>query len=97
MPFFTYSIAKLRVINSSPPLVIIATEAFTPAIGCCQGSCDAHNASAGFLSDHPLYRELVDEDEAFEIGGGESSEILARVARERLGDEDACVVHEHVD
>jgi hypothetical protein len=29
-----YSIARLRVIASSPPLVIIGNEAFTPAIGC---------------------------------------------------------------
>jgi hypothetical protein len=77
-------------------LVIIATDAFTPAIGCQRG-CDADNTPAGFLSDHLLYRELGDEDETFEIGRGESFEILGRVARERLGDEDASVVHEHVD
>ena len=31
---FAYSIARLRVIASRPPFVIIGTEAFTPAIGC---------------------------------------------------------------
>ncbi len=34
MPSFAYSIARLRVIASSPPFVTIGTEAFTPAIGC---------------------------------------------------------------
>ena len=34
MLFFAYSIARLRVIASSPPLVIIGIDAGTPAIGC---------------------------------------------------------------
>src|SRR5580704_409923 len=34
MPSFAYFIARLRVIASIPPFVIIGTEAFTAAIGC---------------------------------------------------------------
>ena len=34
MPCFAYSMARLRVIASSPPLVIMTNEALTPAIGC---------------------------------------------------------------
>src|ERR1700735_1249021 len=33
IPFFAYSLERLRVIASSPPLVIIGIEAVMPAIG----------------------------------------------------------------
>src|ERR1700692_2936559 len=42
---FAYSVAKLRVTASSPPLVIIGTEAVIPAIGLLlhAGCCELHH------------------------------------------------------
>ena len=45
---------------------------------------DANDAAAGFLRKHLFDRELGDVDEAFEVGGGESFEVVSRVIDERL-------------
>ena len=76
------------MIASMPPFVIIGTEAFTPAIGCSAiVSRNANDASASFLREHLFNRELGDVDEAFQVDGGESFEVLGRIVGKRLGEE----------
>jgi hypothetical protein len=41
--------------------------------------------------------ELGDEDEPFQVGGGETAKLVGRVVREGLGYEDAGIVDNVVD
>jgi hypothetical protein len=57
----------------------------------------ADDTSSGFLDQHLLNRKLSDVDEAFEVGGSESSEVLGRIVCEGLDEEYAGVVDERID
>ena len=57
----------------------------------------ADDTSSGFLDQHLLNRKLSDVDEAFEVGGSESSEVLCRIVCEGLDEEYAGVVDERID
>jgi hypothetical protein len=68
--------------------------AFTPKMGC---STSVLVILPMLLRDHLVDCALGDLDKAFQVGGGEASQIRGRVAREQLGKEYACVVDERVD
>ena len=78
---------------SSPPFVIIGDRSIHSGyrmVDHCGRYAD--DASARFLRHHLFDRELGDVDEAFQVGGSESSEVLGRIVGERLGEEYARVV-----
>src|SRR5580704_896302 len=63
------------------------------------GHCsrNANDASAGFLRDHLSNRELGDVDEAFQVNGGESFEVLDRIVGKGLGEEYTRVIDQRIN
>src|SRR5258707_3620990 len=95
---FGYSFARLRVIASSPPLVIIATDAGRPAMGF--SSNDA--VMVVTLPPVPCDRICLTASWVMKINPSRLVEarprkIVGSVVRERLGYEDARVVDNMVD
>jgi hypothetical protein len=79
-------------------LVIIGTAAVTPRTGVArQRRRDRDDAPAGLLCQHLLDGELGDVQETFEVRRGERLEVLGRVVREPLGEEDAGIIDQGVD
>ena len=62
-----------------------------------QGRRDRDDAPAGLLRQHLLDGELGDVQEALEVRRDERLEVLGRVVRERLGEENAGVIDQCVD
>jgi hypothetical protein len=58
---------------------------------------DGRYAAAGALQQHLLDRELGDEEEPFQVRGGEAAKLVGGVVREGLGYEDARIVDDMVD
>src|SRR5215471_15536194 len=62
-----------------------------------QGRRDGNDTPPGLLRDHVLDGELGDVQEALEVRRDERPEVLGRVVRERLGEEDAGVIDQGVN
>jgi hypothetical protein len=78
--------------------VIIATEAFTAAIGCSTSVVVIPTMLPPvFCASICFNRELSDVDIAFQIGGRERLEVLRRIGSERLRKEYARIIDERVD
>jgi len=61
-----------------------------------EAGCDVDDVAAA-LDDHLAYRSLGDLKEPGQVHGGDRGEVLGRVVREGLADEDARVVDQGVD
>src|SRR6266404_6981813 len=72
MSFFAYSIARLRVIASSPPLVIIGIDAGTPAMGCSASDVVTLVTVPPAPCDSICWTARGYEDEPFQVGGDET-------------------------
>src|SRR5260370_10136541 len=82
---FAYSLARLRVIASSPPFVTIATDAGRPAMGFSSSDAVMVVTLPSALRQDLFDCELGDEDEPFQVGGGETPAAVGAVLRAKLG------------
>ena len=82
---FAYSLARLKITASKPPLVIVGIEAGIPANRVSGERCrNARHAAAGALRKHVLDRKLGDVDEPFEVCGDKGPKLVGGVIREGL-------------
>src|SRR5271155_2937340 len=77
MPCLAYSIARLRVTASRPPLDDHRNGRIDPRDRMIHlGRGDIDDASAGVLSQHLLDRQLGDQEKTFEVDRCESTKIV---------------------
>ena len=79
-------------------MVIIGTAAVTPRIGLrARAAVIVTMLPPGLLRQHLPDGELGNVQEALEVRRDDRPEVLGRVVRKRLGDEDAGVIDQYVD